>query len=75
SAYLMNASTLSGTWDTFGIEKGNGSAGPDLSHFSVYSSGQPVPEPLTILGAGAAISFGTAFKRKLGKAKKSDEKA
>ncbi len=37
--------------------------------------GQPVPEPLTILGAGAAISFGTAFKRKLGKAKKSDEKA
>ena len=24
-----------------------------------------VPEPLTILGAGAAIGFGTAFKRKL----------
>lgn len=29
-----------------------------------------VPEPLTILGAGTAIAFGTAFKRKLSKAKK-----
>ncbi|ACB50218.1 hypothetical protein cce_0867 [Crocosphaera subtropica ATCC 51142] len=28
-----------------------------------------VPEPLTILGAGSAIAFGTAFKRKLGKKK------
>ncbi|MDJ0599151.1 MAG: PEP-CTERM sorting domain-containing protein [Crocosphaera sp.] len=31
---------------------------------------QTVPEPLTILGAGSAIAFGTAFKRKLAKAKK-----
>ncbi len=30
---------------------------------------QAVPEPLTILGAGAAISFGAAFKRKLAKKK------
>ncbi|MDJ0661811.1 MAG: PEP-CTERM sorting domain-containing protein [Crocosphaera sp.] len=30
----------------------------------------PVPEPLTILGAGTAIAFGTGFKRKLAKAKK-----
>ncbi len=29
-----------------------------------------VPEPLTILGAGAAIAFGTGFKSKLGKVKK-----
>ncbi|MGK7940916.1 MAG: PEP-CTERM sorting domain-containing protein [Crocosphaera sp.] len=28
---------------------------------------QVVPEPLTMLGAGAAIAFGGAFKRKLGK--------
>ncbi len=28
-----------------------------------------VPEPLTILGAGTAVAFGTAFKRKLGKKK------
>ncbi len=30
---------------------------------------QAVPEPLTILGAGAAISFGVGFKRKLAKKK------
>jgi hypothetical protein len=29
-----------------------------------------VPEPLTIIGAGTAVAFGTGFKRKLGKAKK-----
>ena len=29
-----------------------------------------VPEPLTILGAGTAIAFGTGFKRKLAKVKK-----
>ncbi len=28
---------------------------------------EAVPEPLTMLGAGAAIAFGGAFKRKLGK--------
>ena len=28
---------------------------------------EAIPEPLTILGAGAAIGFGTAFKRKLAK--------
>ncbi|WP_198648890.1 PEP-CTERM sorting domain-containing protein [Cyanothece sp. BG0011] len=26
-----------------------------------------VPEPITMLGAGAAVAFGGAFKRKLGK--------
>ncbi|MDJ0845014.1 PEP-CTERM sorting domain-containing protein [Crocosphaera sp.] len=31
---------------------------------------KPVPEPLTILGTGTAIAFGTGFKRQLGKAKK-----
>lgn len=30
---------------------------------------EAVPEPLTILGAGAAISFGAGFKRKLAKKK------
>ena len=30
---------------------------------------ESVPEPLTILGAGTAIGFGAAFKRKLGKKK------
>ncbi|MDJ0845516.1 PEP-CTERM sorting domain-containing protein [Crocosphaera sp.] len=31
---------------------------------------EPVPEPLTILGAGTAIAFATGFKRKLAKVKK-----
>ncbi|MDJ0844720.1 PEP-CTERM sorting domain-containing protein [Crocosphaera sp.] len=30
-----------------------------------FEVGQAVPEPLTILGAGTAVSFGVAFKRKL----------
>ena len=35
-----------------------------------YAPNTPVPEPLTILGAGTAIAFGAGFKRKLAKAKK-----
>lgn len=42
--------------------------GGEISSFE--NSFQQVPEPLTILGAGAAIAFGTGFKRKLGKADK-----
>ena len=38
--------------------------------FTVNTNVAPIPEPLTILGAGTAIAFGTGFKRKLGKAKK-----
>ena len=44
-------------------------AGPmDLA--AVVTVTQPIPEPLTILGAGTAIAFGAGFKRKLAKAKK-----
>ncbi|WP_035829475.1 PEP-CTERM sorting domain-containing protein [Crocosphaera watsonii] len=41
-----------------------------LSGGAIRGQLQAVPEPLTILGAGTAIAFGTGFKRKLGKAKK-----
>ncbi len=46
-----------------------------LDNFRITASDTPgdigvVPEPLTILGAGTAIAFGTGFKRKLGKANK-----
>lgn len=34
----------------------------------------PIPEPLTILGAGTAISFGGFFKRKLSKKTKNNKK-
>lgn len=37
-------------------------------NYSIQST--VVPEPLTILGSGAAIAFGVKFKRKLNKAKK-----
>ncbi len=35
----------------------------------------PVPEPLTILGAGTAISFGGFFKRKLSQGQKKNKKS
>ena len=57
----------------------SGGGGPrDLSHITFYDTGNngTVPEPLTILGAGAAIGFGASFKRKLDQAqKKSNKKA
>ncbi|MCH2244926.1 MAG: PEP-CTERM sorting domain-containing protein [Crocosphaera sp.] len=43
----------------------------DLYSFDIQTT-HAVPEPLTILGAGTAISFGAAFKRKLAK-KKADK--
>ncbi|MDJ0843253.1 PEP-CTERM sorting domain-containing protein [Crocosphaera sp.] len=74
--YLLETGTDSITWETPFLNPPfdfNGAPnGKDVSHISIYKS---VPEPLTILGAGAAISFGTAFKRKLGLAKNNDKKA
>lgn len=70
SAYFFNAgSTItSGTWNTFGITKGNGGAGPGLSHLDIYTAtAKDVPEPLSILGTGVAFGFGGILKRKYGK--------
>ncbi|PIL20643.1 hypothetical protein P775_08945 [Puniceibacterium antarcticum] len=39
SAFLMDTSVLSGSWDTQSMLKGNGKRGPDLSHWSVYTQG------------------------------------
>lgn len=60
--------------DAMGMSSGSG-AGNLITQFSTLAGAsakvtyeyEPVPEPLTILGAGAAVSFGAAFKRKLGK--------
>lgn len=57
------------------INKLTGILGPGEGinfNVEVFGFGQveTVPEPLTILGAGTAIAFGTGFKRKLAKAKK-----
>lgn len=43
----------------------------DISHISLYGTpGEAIPEPLTILGAGTALGFGTFFKKRLAKANK-----
>ncbi len=64
SAFGANDVAISGNLFAVGDTQGGpGSSGAVFLY-------QPVPEPLTILGAGTAIAFGTAFKRKLAKAKK-----
>ncbi len=52
-----------------------GNGPKDISHISLYVRvpGQAVPEPLTMLGASAAIGFGAAFKRKLAQKKDSNK--
>lgn len=35
------------SFDTLGVAKGNGGAGPGLSHFGLYVQSLPVPEPRT----------------------------
>ena len=37
--------------------------------YAIATEVQTITDPLTILGAGAAIAFGAGFKRKLGKVK------
>ncbi|MBD2387208.1 PEP-CTERM sorting domain-containing protein [Cylindrospermum sp. FACHB-282] len=69
SAYFFNAASniTSGTWNTFGIAKGNGQPGPGLSHLDIYvATAKDVPEPLSILGTVAAFGFGGLLKRKHG---------
>lgn len=48
SAFLMNPFILTGTWDNLSMLKGNGTRGPGLSHFTVYTGvtpGGPNPTP------------------------------
>ncbi|WP_204141902.1 PEP-CTERM sorting domain-containing protein [Halomicronema sp. CCY15110] len=70
SAYLWDGLTTSGTWNTDGIEKGNGTAGPGLSHFSIYSvprTTEPpvetVPEPAAMAGL-LAVGAGIVVNRR-----------
>ncbi|MFN9174079.1 MAG: PEP-CTERM sorting domain-containing protein [Synechocystis sp.] len=43
--------------------------GPEDSELPINFSASIVPEPLTLLGAGTAMGFGSFFKRKLAKTK------
>jgi hypothetical protein len=66
----VDSSSITGTWETDGIFKGNGQPNPGLSHFTVYTasggsfSPVSVPEPITILGSGVALVFGGILKNK-----------
>ena len=64
TAYLLDS--LNGTWNNQDLltDGQNPSRGAGLSHFSVYTSAKPVPEPLTILGTGLALGLGGLFKSK-----------
>lgn len=61
SAYLIDLTKgLSGLWNTMGITKGNGTAGPGISHISLYVSPAPVPVPaagLLLMGGLGALGF------------------
>lgn len=75
SIYYVPANSLSDplniVWNTLGIEKGNGKAGPGLSHASVYyanaggigGDGEAIPTPALLPGL---IGLGAAALRKRG---------
>lgn len=72
SAFLMDLTTLTGSWDTLSMLKGNGSRGAGLSHWTIYQAGTgggggqppggtaPVPLPAALwllAGSVGALSF------------------
>lgn len=65
SAYLVDLSVTSGTWNTLGLAKGNGDPAPGLSHFTLYSTVAPIPLPAAgFLMLGALGALGVAARRR-----------
>ncbi|MBD1911634.1 PEP-CTERM sorting domain-containing protein [Leptolyngbya sp. FACHB-16] len=83
SLYLFNnvSNFTTGSFNTIGVAlDGSGRAGRGLSHASLFvfkpsqtsggGGGQPVPEPLTVLGTVMAAGMGYGIKRKKIQAKR-----
>ena len=69
SLYLFNGGSSGITslnWDTLGITTGGGKAGPGLSHFALFTSTTPIPEPETyaLMLAGLGVIGFIARRRK-----------
>lgn len=65
SSSSLNIDLLAG--QRFGARLQNTSGSEGSSKLSGTSPSAAVPEPLTILGVGTALSFGALFKRELAK--------
>lgn len=66
---IQGANSLLGDWNTNGTSTNNQGSPQNLSHASLfYAESAAVPEPLTMLGVGAAAGFGAFFKKRLAKA-------
>lgn len=57
SAFLMNTSILSGSWDNLSMFNGGG-RNADLSHWSVYATSNPAPIPLPAAGVLLITALG-----------------
>ncbi len=73
-ASITGNNSLLGSWNTNGVSLNPQGNPQGLSHASLYyvndpDNFEPVPEPLTMLGVGAAVGFGSFFKKRLGKSK------
>jgi hypothetical protein len=65
SAFKMNTGVTGGSFDMLSALKGNGKPGPDLSHWSVYTTPiSAVPLPASGLLLGTLILGGAAMARR-----------
>jgi hypothetical protein len=68
SLYLFDAGTTgisALSFDTLGIVKGNGRAGPDLSHLGLFAAVVPEPASYAMMFAGLAL-IGLTVRRRRG---------